>query len=468
MFINKNPYVLYRDYTDFGYITDNSEYSYKKLSDNRKKTGEKIISASGSVFFSFLKTTPQHIDELLKKIVKVYADTDFDLIRKDAIEFYMLLEKDGFVFIDDGYEYSTIKPEQHLGSKVGLTRKEIEVFFNELYPHEYQLRDVHIEITSKCNERCLHCYIPDEYKLKSITPDLFYNIIKQCSEMKVLHVNISGGEPMMHKEFCNFIRECKVNNLSVNILSNLTLLNENVIAAMIDNPLLSVQTSLYSMNENIHDSITQKKGSFTKTKKAILRLIKEGVPLQISCPVINQNKDSYQDVVKWANENDIQANVSNIIMGTYDKTLDNLKCRMSLCDMEKFILDTNQYNTPEVNTFNANDFVCNVCNSSICINQDGDIYPCAGWQSYVIDNISNDRLINIWQNSKKIKELRGVRKKDFPTCITCESNEYCTMCMVRNANENKDGDPFILNNYFCDLTKLNHKLRLKKNNNNMY
>jgi MoaA/NifB/PqqE/SkfB family radical SAM enzyme len=89
--------------------------------------------------------------------------------------------------------------------------------------------------------------------------------------MKLLHLTLSGGEPLMHKNFCDFLRKCNEYNFSVNVLSNLTLLNDEIIAEMKENYLMGVQTSLYSMDPDIHEAKTQKKGSFIKTKNAIIK-----------------------------------------------------------------------------------------------------------------------------------------------------------------------------------------------------
>ena len=32
------------------------------------------------------------------------------------------------------------------------------------------------------------------------------------------------------------------------------------------------------------------------------------------------------------------------------------------------------------------------------------------------------------------------------------------MCMVRNANEDPMGDPLVVNEYFCEIAKLNKKI----------
>ena len=101
------------------------------------------------------------------------------------------------------------------------------------------------------------------------------------------------------KDFNSFLRRCRELDLSVNVLSNLTLLTEDHISEMAKNPLLSVQASLYSMDPSVHDSITGLAGSLEKTVDGILGLINAGIPVQISCPVMKQNKDSFRDVVVW-------------------------------------------------------------------------------------------------------------------------------------------------------------------------
>lgn len=111
---------------------------------------------------------------------------------------------------------------------------------------------------------------------------------------------------------------------------------------------------------------------------------------------------------------------------------------------------------------NPDDIVCSVCHSSICISDNGNVYPCAGWQDYVVGNVNETSLKDIWNKSIKVQYLRSLRKRDFPKCIQCPENEFCTMCMVRNANEHPLGDPLAVNEYFCNITKLNKKMVLER------
>ena len=299
--------------------------------------------------------------------------------------------------------------------------------------------------------------------------NLFYNILEQCKRMNLLHLTISGGEPMTHDNFIDFLKKCNEYNFSVNILSNLTLLNKATLEEMKRNRLLSVQTSLYSMDANIHDAITQTNGSFEKTRNAILTLIENDIPLQISCPIMKQNINCYYEVIDWGKEHNIKVGSDYVIIARYNHTTQNLSNRLSINDI-KDVIDQRIVNEPhyleimekdaEIKERNPDDFICSVCHSSICIVENGNTYPCAGWQDFVVGNINETSLSEIWNNSIKVKYLRNLRRRDFPKCMQCPANEFCTMCMVRNANEDPLGDPLAVNEYFCDIAKLNKEIVL--------
>lgn len=485
MYFKQKSNVMFRNYESFGYITDNRNFGYK-LADNDENDdiGDKIVSQSGAVFLSVLGEKPQTLDELAKKISMQFTNVDIETIKADAREFYSLLQSDGFIVSgesmqecnekDSRFSYKLAKPKNEsidCSPTKGGFEKSTQEFFDEYFNNEPQVTNLHIEITSKCNERCLHCYIPHENKVNHIEPDLFYNILEQCQKMNLLHVTLSGGEPMMHDNFCDFLKRCNEYNFSVNVLSNLTLLNNEIVEEMKRNRLLGVQVSLYSMNPDIHDAITQVKGSFEKTKNAILILKENDIPLQISCPIMKQNLNCYNEVVDWGKTLNVNVSSDYVIIARYNHTTQNLSNRLSINDVkdvikQRIVNEPNYIDLMEkeaANKINVNpdDIVCSVCYSSICISENGNVYPCAGWQDYVVGNVNETPLKDIWNNSIKVQYLRSLRKRDFPECIQCPENKFCTMCMVRNANEHPLGDPLAVNEYFCNIAKLNRKIVLE-------
>lgn len=482
MYFKQKSNVIFRNYEYFGYITDNRNFGYKQANDDGNDIGDKIVSQSGAVFLSVLDRKPQTLDCLVKKISMQFTDVDIETIKTDAREFYFSLELEGFVVSgetlqecnekDLSFSYKKVEPKskkEDCSPNRGFETSTQE-FFDEYFKSEPQLTNLHIEITSKCNERCVHCYIPHENKINNIEPDLFYNILDQCIKMNLLHLTLSGGEPMMHKDFIDFLKKCNEYNFSVNVLSNLTLLNTTIIEEMKRNALLSVQVSLYSMDADIHDAITQVKGSFEKTKNAILRLRENDIPLQISCPIMKQNINCYNDVIEWGKAHNINVGSDYVIIARYNHTTQNLSSRLSINDVKEVInqrifnepqyLEVMEKEAEQKKNMNPDDFVCSVCHSSICIAENGNVYPCAGWQDYVVGNVNETSLNDIWNNSKKVQYLRSLYRRDFPQCIQCKEKEFCTMCMVRNANEHPFGDPLAVNEYFCNIAKLNKKLVL--------
>lgn len=299
----------------------------------------------------------------------------------------------------------------------------------------------------------------------SIDSSLFNRVLEDARELNVIHVTLSGGEPFLHKDIIGFLKRCRELDLSVNVLSNLTLLTVDIVAEMRKNPLLSVQTSLYSMDSEIHDSITDLAGSFEKTKNGLLQVSNAGIPVQISCPIMKQNKNGFLDVILWGKEHGIAVAIEPVIFASYDHSGSNLGNRISLEELES-VLEKEMSegyaavlcdSAREKESLVENDPVCSVCRYSLCVSAEGNVFPCAGWQSNVLGNLNYQSLKEVWENSEKLHQLRGIKRKEFAKCISCKDRGYCTVCMMSNANENPNGDPFQIDNFHCKAAAMTHR-----------
>lgn len=468
MFVRKQPYVIYRDYPAKGYLTDNRNFGYDTAAKSCLKVGDLLVSREGSIFYSQLEDGFRSIDEIARKLTTIFTGVSYEVLLEDATAFYAELAKKGFVEyvenLDTGkssnyFAYGNYEP-CILDAEINAP-----VEYSDVFEGEYSLTRVHVDISSRCNENCVHCYIPVECKRGMMDEDMFNKVLNQCLDMKIINITLSGGEPMLNPHLKSFLIKCHEANLSVNILSNLTCLSDELLDVIASNPLICIQTSVYAMDADVHDSIAQHKGSFQKTISAIRELHKRNVPMQINCPIMKQNLHCYRDVLEFAKALNIEASSDYTLFGCYDSSGINLGCRITNVDIENILdadyKDAKVYNET-IQVINqkkvGNDEpICAVCKSSLCISNTGDVYPCEGWQRMKLGNLNTMTLRQIWEDSPMTKHLRALKYRDLEECSVCQDRKYCTTCMIMNANEN-GSDYMRVNPYMCELARIKRRV----------
>lgn len=459
---------------------------------------DRTYNETGIDFLSQITREPKKVEDIVYDLSLIYGDSvsyyelnnDFNRFVKELANYLFVTTGNTVKELDEhdiSFSYSMDNPKTLVKDYSQITEECVKEYTQEhnldcchKNPH---LLGIQFELTSKCNERCIHCYIPNEKKNTGMDmpKEKVFSIIDEFAKMGGLHVTLSGGEVFMHKDIISIVNYCREKDMQVSILSNLIAIKEHHIAELKKANISVLQTSLYSMNPVIHDTITTVPGSFLKTKMAIERLVASDIPIQISCPVMKVNYKDYSDVLNYARSLKCKAQTDYIMMAQSDLCTDNLANRLNLeetADLlkeivnwdydykedilkhrpktEKTMVDYNKYiNSP----------LCGAGINDCCITANGDVYPCAGWQSMVCGNVYHQSLKDIWEKSLEFEKIRKVTRKDFPECIECEARSFCAMCLVRNFNES-GGDMFKINKHFCDVAFLNKQIVEKYITNN--
>lgn len=462
--------TYFRRYEEIGYLV------------NRKTSRDRVVNAVGAVFLGALTRTGRPFGEIADEIAAQFVDAPAELAQ-DILDFYAIMEQDGFIVrgeteaeldeADRPFVYGVLDPvslENKEFARIARASQGTQQVMSEHFKKHPHLVSLQIETTTRCNERCVHCYIPHPDKIREMSLEMIQDVLRQANDMGLMNLTLSGGEPLSHSRFCDILRCAAQYDFSISIMSNLTLLDDEKLAAMKEAGVSLVAVSLYSMNPQVHDAITLLPGSQEKTLRAIERLIENNIFVQINCPVMKENKDDADGVLAWAAAHKLHAVTDTVMMARYDRTDDNLQHRLSLEDVRPIIQSVLEKDagyrshvekklTKEKDTRDRReDPLCGVCVSSMAMTVDGHFCPCAGWQGFDLGDIKTASLRDIWDNSPNVLYLRRLRMKDFPECLTCEDNEYCSVCMARNANESPSGDPLETNRHFCKVAHLNHQI----------
>jgi organic radical activating enzyme len=183
-----------RQYNDLGYITSKSDF------------GDRVVDAAGAVFLKALSRKDRSLDEIAADIDRAFIGVEPSALKPDILDFYAMLEADGFIVSgeteaeldrkDTRFSYAAIEPKtikEDFTPVILRAEKNTQEFLNERFKDKPHLTQLQIELTSRCNERCIHCYIPHENKISDIDPALYYEVLDQCRDMGLLNITLSGG-----------------------------------------------------------------------------------------------------------------------------------------------------------------------------------------------------------------------------------------------------------------------------------
>ena len=465
-----------RDLQGVGYIS------------NQLSKQDRVYDDVGGVFLSALSRSPRTLGDMVLSLAGKFKGVTQDELRMDVWQFVEDLEKDHFLITGDSLaDLYKKEPRFRYGSELvnlnGTTRSfwnpdkepdltDSQSFLDAYFADSPRLLNLQIELTSNCNERCRHCYLPPQREGRVNGSELVRRVINEYAEMSGLSLTFSGGEPMLHPDLAEFLQLARKNDLCVALLSNATLLTDSLIDVLAGVGLNQVQISIYSLDPAEHDRITRLPGSLAKSLAAIEKLIKANIPIQIGCPVMRTNYRSYPKVLKWANDLGLKATTDFVMIARTDFTVDNLSERLDEVETRELITNLARYNESYRDSLGekaeeaSNPIpalrmpekqVCEVGRGRLCLAATGKYYPCPSWQGMCVGDANTTSLLDVWGHSPQLAELRRVTWASYPKCSTCDDFEHCKMCMARNFNES-GGDMFKINDHFCRVARIKREV----------
>src|SRR6188472_1836932 len=116
---------------------------------------------------------------------------------------------------------------------------------------------VQIEATNICNAKCVFCPRDEMHRKQGIMSfDLFTKIVDECAELGITHVRVHNyGEPFVDRKLVEKVRYAKQKGIKeVGMISNGSLINEDVARGMIDAGLDAINISVDASGKEVFES----------------------------------------------------------------------------------------------------------------------------------------------------------------------------------------------------------------------
>ncbi len=156
-----------------------------------------------------------------------------------------------------------------------------------------------LEITSRCNLKCAHCYLGphgEEADRTEMSTGRILGLIDEITNSGCLHFLITGGEPLLHDDFPRIYRYAKERGLLVTVFSNGTLVTDRVVGLFRELPPYEVEITLYGATAPTYERITGVRGSYEKCMRGIRLLVDNKIRLGLKTILMTLNRHELSEM----------------------------------------------------------------------------------------------------------------------------------------------------------------------------
>lgn len=178
-------------------------------------------------------------------------------------------------------------------------------YFRTLVLKKNVLRSIELAITYNCQARCHKCYALhlNDPSRKTLTPAQIENLMDQACRLGLIHVNITGGEPLLNPDLPEIIRICSSRHLIVSVVTNGMLLTQELVRRMKDAGLNTIQISLDSASMDVHNRLRGMPGCYERIMESLEWFKKNNINVCFSTvlsPESTSNSDEMKDLLELA------------------------------------------------------------------------------------------------------------------------------------------------------------------------
>lgn len=309
-----------------------------------------------------------------------------------------------------------------------------------------------IELTFRCNLKCVHCYVAEDKTRHELTFREITDILDQIHQEGCLWLSFTGGEPLMRSDFLDIYRYAKRKGFLITILTNGTLMTPEIVEYLGEEPPFSIDLTLNGVTQRTYESISQVPGSFKKAMEAIRLILDKKLPLRIKTKATRLNYHELDEIKQHVDSLGIEFKLNPMLYPRLNGSLKPCSFRLSpdqIISLDRFYPDDGACQddvTGETFLPSHALFRCAAGKNSFHISPYGELILCT---------LMRKPNFNLRKGSFKqgfytlYPKIRSRRYRTDSKCKDCKIFYLCSQCPALAKLEN--GHPENPIGYFCEL-----------------
>lgn len=284
----------------------------------------------------------------------------------------------------------------------------------------------HMELTYRCNLRCMHCYADCRDKAGEMNLSEITRVLDQLAAAGALFLNLTGGEIALRPDLVDIIAAARARGFAVRLLTNGTLFDDDLVDRIAIHDPMSVEISLYAAHPDLHDRITGVPGSFEKSVAALRRCREHGLNIAVKTMLLRHNLDAFDALERLAIELGARFAFDYMLVPSDSGASRMAEHGLTDKDLDRFF---DRRAKPTSESLIAPDPAAPLCGAgcaTVAVNPFGEVFPCLAIRESV-GNLCMESFSNIW-HSARLDKLRKSRYSDLEQCMNCAVSAYCIRC----------------------------------------
>jgi radical SAM protein with 4Fe4S-binding SPASM domain len=332
-----------------------------------------------------------------------------------------------------------------------------------------------LEITARCNNGCRHCYInrpadDRETTGRELTLSEISDLADQAVRMGAVWVLITGGEPLLRRDFEDIYLTLKRKGLLVSVFTNATLISEEHVALFKRYPPRDIEITVYGASEATYERVTQKTGSFRDFMNGLNRLMENGVRVRLKAMAMRSNFKELPEIAAFCRSRTkdyfrfdplLHLRLDGDERRNREIRAERLTpgeiVEIERADEERFSALRKDCGRliREPLPGDASDllFHCGAGKGLFSISHDGQFRLCASLQApETLFNLRRGTLREAWERHvPKVLDTRSNRKEFIDHCRSCGLIDLCLWCPANAYLESGEMDRH--SDYFCEVAQ---------------